>query len=574
VYVNVYPLINILWITTMGRSLRTREYWTMRSWIPNLTARQITTWVEPILLLAVCVFFPAQVRAAATQAPGAQASAPSLGPGMEVILKSTEVPLADAGRLVSSQDRLTFLIERIERDRVLVVSTDKVVRGWIHPDHVVPLENAVRFLSTVIASDRRNAEPHWMRGRLLYYLNEDMRALRSLALAIRLKPDQSRFYVTRSLVYLRMKQIDRAMDDCNQAIDLDPKSSRAYEVRAYVWLAKKDPERAGADLAEALRLDPAVPTGPKRAVPVPDDDDDDIDAIKNLLPGGQPTQPEPETAVQFLDRGNGWFDKSDYDRALADYNAALRLDPRFAPAFVARGHAWARKHYREKEVADCTEAIKLEPGNATYWVARAESWSAQGAHGRAMEDYAEALRLEPKQPAIWVSRGNEWRRELKLDQAIADFTYAAQLNPKYIPAYVARANAWKQRKVFDRAIQEFRALIQLDPENPLAHWSLARILATCMEDNFRNGKWALELASRACELTHWRDPDCLDTLATAYAETGDFPAAIKWQNEAIKLIGQNAPSLLQRRADSFGGQRGLGFADRLAYYQSQKTIRE
>ena len=76
------------------------------------------------------------------------------------------------------------------------------------------------------------------------------------------------------------------------------------------------------------------------------------------------------------------------------------------------------------------------------------------------------------------------------------------------------------------------------------------------------------------DTTRWRDPDCLDTLATAYAETGDFAAAIKWQNEAIKLINQHVPSVLLQRAQSFGGQRGLGFIDRLAYYKSRKTIRE
>ncbi len=547
----------------------------MRWWIRFSTPNQLGSAIASSLLMSVVASAAAQAVADGKPAPGAQPGS-VLAPGVEVILKSTEVPLSDAGRLVSAQDHLTFVIEQTEPDRVLLVSTDKAVRGWLHPDHVVPLDKAVGYFGEVIASDRRNADAYWNCGRLLYYLNQDRRALTRLNSAIRLKPDQARYYLTRSLVFLRTERIDRSLDDCNKAIQFDPKSPLGYQLRAYAWLRKKDPDRASADLAQALKLDPTNPVGPVRTGPAAEEPlDSELDGIdEDPSSGGAAARPEPGTAAEFMARGNEWSAQKKYDRAISDYNAAIRLDPKHASAFAARAQAWASKHYRDKEAADCTEAIKLEPANATYWLARAESWSAQGMHDRAMDDYAEALRLEPKKPAIWVSRGNEWRRELKLDQAIADFTYAAQLDPRYVPAYLGRANTWKQRRDFARAIQEFSRLIQVDPQSPLAYQSLARILATTNEDRFRNGKWALDLATRACEMTHWRDPDCLDTLAAAYAETGDFPAAIKWQTEAIKLVRLNAPSLLQQRAQSFGGRRGVGFEDRLAYYKSKKTVRE
>ena len=117
-------------------------------------------------------------------------------------------------------------------------------------------------------------------------------------------------------------------------------------------------------------------------------------------------------------------------------------------------------------------------------------------------------------------------------------------------------------------------MIRIDPENAVPHRMLARMLATCYEDRYRNGKAALDEATRACELTHLEDPDCLDTLATAYAELGDFAAAMKWQTQAIALMRQNVPSELQQKAISFGGRRGFGFEDRLAFYKSKKPIRE
>ena len=275
-------------------------------------------------------------------------------------------------------------------------------------------------------------------------------------------------------------------------------------------------------------------------------------------------------------RGKDWYQKQDFNKAIADFDAAIEREPGLAAAYAARARAWAKKHYRERELADLSRAVDLEPENVTYRVARAESWSGLGQHSHAMGDYAEALRLAPANPSVWVSRGEEWRKDLKVELAIADFTQAIRLDPRYAPAYVARANTWKQIQRFDLAIEGFSELIRIDPENAIAHQSLGRILATCHVERIRNGRRALDEAFRACELTHWRTPDSLDTLAAAYAELRDFQSAVKWQIEAIKLLRQNIYSELHEKSQrmSGGARSRIGFEDRLAFYRSKKPIRE
>ena len=347
-------------------------------------------------------------------------------------------------------------------------------------------------------------------------------------------------------------------------------------MREQAELAKVDHARAMAAIERAFRLDPTNPY-PRASGPPPPMDTDDLEGL-----GEDASKPDPNaaalprTAADFVARGESWYAKQEFDKALKDYDAALQLDPRYAPANASRARAWSRKHYRDREIADCTEAVNLDPGNVAYRVARAESWSAQGKHDRAMADYAESLRIAPENPLVWVSRGNEWRKDLKIDAAIADFNQAIRLDPKYIPAYIARANTWKQIRRFDLAIQGFGELIRIDPENAVAHHALARVLATAQEDQFRNGQWALQEATRGCDLSHWVDPDALDTLAAAAAETGDFQSAVRWQNLAITLVRQGFVSALQKKAISMGGGRGIGvgFEDRLAFYKSKKPTRE
>ena len=55
---------------------------------------------------------------------------------------------------------------------------------------------------------------------------------------------------------------------------------------------------------------------------------------------------------------------------------------------------------------------------------------------------------------------------------------------------------------------------------------LAWLLATYPDSKSRDGAEAVRLAERACDLTERRILALLDTLAAAYAETGDFPRAI------------------------------------------------
>jgi hypothetical protein len=86
------------------------------------------------------------------------------------------------------------------------------------------------------------------------------------------------------------------------------------------------------------------------------------------------------------------------------------------------------------------------------------------------------------------------------------------------------------------------------------------ILAACPEAKCRDGKKAVEAATRACELTEWKKADCLDTLAAAYAESGDFNAAVMWERKAIAIVAD------ERNKDAF--------RSRVALYQARKPYRE
>src|SRR5215472_902837 len=67
---------------------------------------------------------------------------------------------------------------------------------------------------------------------------------------------------------------------------------------------------------------------------------------------------KPEVLIA---RGDSDARKGDYDKAIADYTEALRLEPKNAAAFAKRAWSYARKDDYDKAFADCTEALRLEP---------------------------------------------------------------------------------------------------------------------------------------------------------------------------------------------------------------------
>jgi tetratricopeptide (TPR) repeat protein len=94
--------------------------------------------------------------------------------------------------------------------------------------------------------------------------------------------------------------------------------------------------------------------------------------------------------------------------------------------------------------------------------------------------------------------------------------------------------------------------------NDLAyHW------ATAKKAEERDGKAALRFAKKAVELTNAKDPNILDTLAAAYAESGEFDEAVRLQLEAISML----------KLDS-NERRVPEFESRLELYRRHEPCRE
>ena len=93
-------------------------------------------------------------------------------------------------------------------------------------------------------------------------------------------------------------------------------------------------------------------------------------------PKGAPDDPRTQLdlALAYNERGAAWSGKLEYNKAIVDYNEAIRLDPKLADAYRNRGVAWHRKKEYDRAIADYDEATRLEPKDAAAFCFRGLAW--------------------------------------------------------------------------------------------------------------------------------------------------------------------------------------------------------
>ncbi len=103
-------------------------------------------------------------------------------------------------------------------------------------------------------------------------------------------------------------------------------------------------------------------------------------------------------------------------------------------------------------------------------------------------------------------------------------------------------------------------MLQFKPDDVKVMNDLAWVLATCSDADVRDGQQAVQFAERACELTGYQQAVFVGTLAAAYAETSQFPAAVKAAQQARDVAEANGQSEVARRNEELLKLYGSGRA--------------
>ncbi len=194
-----------------------------------------------------------------------------------------------------------------------------------------------------------------------------------------------------------------------------------------------------------------------------------ISGLEPHLAPPPPVADDKARAKRYFRSGNKHLNKGEYDRAIADYDQAICLDPKYVAAFCNRGAAYQGKSEHDHAFADCDQAIKLDPKCANTYVSRAIAYNDRGDFDRAIADYDQAIRLDPKDTSVYGNRGNAYYYKGDYDCAVADYEQIIHLYPEYAEAYNNRGAAYNGKGDYDRAIADLDEAIRLDPKLATAY---------------------------------------------------------------------------------------------------------
>jgi tetratricopeptide (TPR) repeat protein len=227
--------------------------------------------------------------------------------------------------------------------------------------------------------------------------------------------------------------------------------------------------------------------------------------------------------------GGVWWKQGDFDRAMTNFYTALRIQPTYAD-------------------------VHLSIGSALLFTNK---------FPEAAREFEEAVRLKPAFPEARLNLGVAYEFMGNASAAISSFQEALRIDPDLAKAHLGLGDVLLGQSRYSEAIDHFRKVIALEPNSAEAMGRLAWLLATHADNQVRNGREAVELAVKACQLTQFKKVRLLNALGAAQAESGKFELASATAQKALDVARSTGQTTLVPMTESL-----------LKLYQSGKPYHE
>lgn len=200
-----------------------------------------------------------------------------------------------------------------------------------------------------------------------------------------------------------------------------------------------------------------------------------------------PTIPDTDrlTAIQRYNAGVDKLTTGDYQGAIAEFTAAIEIDPRDPDAFYNRAYSYHVLGQYEAAYADYGNAIQLNPTFADAYGNRCYAAYLLKNYEQALTDCDQAIILKDNNPDFFINRGNALddlavqaaannNAELAQEyhtKAIADYDAAIKLKPDHAKAYYNRALTYNRLENHTAAAEDYSASIERDPQFAEAYFN-------------------------------------------------------------------------------------------------------
>lgn len=352
-------------------------------------------------------------------------------------------------------------------------------------------------------------------------------------------------YLYRSALH---DDIEERLADLTRAAELAPSDPKPVRARAALLYAQGKQEEAIAAFDAALQIDPTDAATHEAKGTILLELGRTEEAIESF---GHALECDPKASDALTQRSRAHLMLDQLDEAISDSTAALEINPDDPLARLVRSQATAQQGDFEGALDDVNRVLREFPDLEPAIRLRAAILAGTGDFDAAIEDLEDLEAEHPEDVETLLQLAIFYHSSGRSHDAIEVYTRVIELDPQNVPALRGRADAYLAIGEHTPAIADYDAVLEIEPENSGVLNNLAWTLATSPIDELRDGQRALELATRACEVTDFKEAHILSTLAAAYAELGDFETAKKWSSQAVEMGSEEMRENLQRELDSY-----------------------
>src|ERR1041384_3873173 len=209
-------------------------------------------------------------------------------------------------------------------------------------------------------------------------------------------------FYAKGIAYTMLGDKDLAIINFDRAIELNPRRYISYLSRGLAYRDKEKYDHAIADFDRAIELESKMPNTDAEQRK---DFDERMRKASGDIHKLIQLDPEPwfywfRRGVANDERGAAYGQKGDLDRAIADFDRAIQIEPNLADAYNNRGAAYGLKGDVDRAIADFDTAIQLNPRLKGAHYHRGLTYKLKGDQARARADFDKEEQLYPDYKSI------------------------------------------------------------------------------------------------------------------------------------------------------------------------------
>ena len=393
------------------------------------------------------------------------------------------------------------------------------------------LEAALEQFQTALQSGQADAFEYSNLGVVLYRQGKIEDAIAQFRTALRIDPAYPEAHCGLGVILDAQGNADEALTHYRAAIKAKPSFAEAYYNISTLLRKRGDVHQATWYAAEAVRFGWTLAETHYNLAGLLYSLGKNVDAVAEYR---NAVRLKPGYAAAHRDLAQVLCAQGKFDEGVREFQSALQLDPGSTDTRGFLANALVDLGRTNEATAVFTDALKLKPADAQTHSQYADLLFTLGQTDAAARQFQAALRYAPGDAETHRRYGFLLASSGHPEEAIEQFREAIRLQPG-AEAHYNLATALLQEGQAGQAVAEYRESLRLQPDSPATLNDLAWVLAANASDALRNGAEAVTLAERACQLTQFREPLLLGTLAAAYAEAGRFDDAVHTAEKASDL---------------------------------------